>query len=153
MPIKTDDATHMRVNTDLQTQVIKLFEEGLITQAAFNLCSKFTSLPVQHNTPIQFDKEDWLIYANTRASNWKRDYACLEEHGIWKKIKYNYVVNPIYVFSGKEGWQNTAMEYWEKDKVFNFKILKEIVMQNKQKQKDNIQAINQQEVDNTIPLL
>lgn len=114
----TELIRHMRVNSDFGKQVNQLFRDKEITQAANNLLKTILDTHWETNVAIQLTKEEWVNLSQINPINFSREFKCLKEHGIWKKIAGKYVISPCYIFNGSEFFQKKAIEAWLEDKSF-----------------------------------
>ena len=110
---------HMRIYTEFAEQIQTLNDEKKLTAAAIKLLAL---IPAQHwdiSVPVQLNKEEWLELTGTNVTQFSRDYKCLKDHGIWKKIKSNYVISPAYIFNGDDNIRLEAIKYFNEDKPFS----------------------------------
>lgn len=114
----TELLRHMRVNSDFGIQVNGLFKSKQITQAANNLLKTVLDIHWETNVAIQLTKDSWVDLTQINPSHFSREYKCLTDHGIWKKIKGLYVISPCYIFNGSDFFQKKAIEAWLANKSF-----------------------------------
>jgi hypothetical protein len=109
---------HMRINLEIAAELHTLFKRKLITQSAMNLIWVILANNWTTGIPIQKSKPEWIKLADINSANFYRDFKCLKDYGIWKKIGAYYVVNPVFLFSGSVSLQEMAAEAWKDGRLF-----------------------------------